>query len=88
MKEDQSDFSRGWMQNLQMHLLNLQKVINPTLAENKITAFLSSERARADRSEISAGTINNCGSNQIEAKNRVHKALDKVKSQTKMAEFG
>jgi hypothetical protein len=31
----------------------------PTLAENKIIAFLSSERARADRGEISAGTINN-----------------------------
>jgi integrase len=32
---------------------------NPTLTENKIIAFLSSERARADRGEISAGTINN-----------------------------
>lgn len=32
---------------------------NPTVAENKIIAFLSSERARADRGEISAGTINN-----------------------------
>jgi integrase len=32
---------------------------NPALAENKIIAFLSSERARADRGEISAGTINN-----------------------------
>jgi hypothetical protein len=29
------------------------------LAENKIIAFLSSERARADHGEISAGTINN-----------------------------
>jgi hypothetical protein len=76
------------MQSLQMHLLNLQKVINPTLPENKIIAFLSSEQARADRGEISADTINNCGSNQIEAKNRVHEALNKVKSQTKMAEFG
>jgi hypothetical protein len=32
---------------------------NPALAENKIIAFLSSERARADRGEISAGTVNN-----------------------------
>jgi hypothetical protein len=32
---------------------------NPVLAENKIIAFLSSERANADRGEISAGTINN-----------------------------
>ena len=32
---------------------------NPALAENKIIAFLSSERARANRGEISAGTINN-----------------------------
>jgi hypothetical protein len=32
---------------------------NPALAENKIIAFLSSQRARADRGEISAGTINN-----------------------------
>jgi hypothetical protein len=32
---------------------------NPALAQNKIIAFLSSERARADRGEISAGTINN-----------------------------
>jgi hypothetical protein len=32
---------------------------NPVLSENKIIAFLSSERARADRGEISAGTINN-----------------------------
>jgi hypothetical protein len=32
---------------------------NPALAENKIIGFLSSERARADRGEISAGTINN-----------------------------
>src|SRR5688500_1546949 len=32
---------------------------NPALAENKIIAFLSSERARVDRGEISAGTINN-----------------------------
>lgn len=32
---------------------------NPALAENKIIAFLSSERARADRGKISAGTINN-----------------------------
>jgi hypothetical protein len=32
---------------------------NSVLAENKIIAFLSSERARADRGEISAGTINN-----------------------------
>jgi hypothetical protein len=32
---------------------------NPLLAENKIIAFLSSERARADCNEISAGTINN-----------------------------
>ena len=32
---------------------------NPALAENKIIAFLSSERARADCGEISAGTINN-----------------------------
>jgi hypothetical protein len=33
---------------------------NPALTENKIIAFLSSERSRADRGEISAGTINNC----------------------------
>jgi stage V sporulation protein SpoVS len=32
---------------------------NPVLTENKIIAFISSERARADRGEISAGTINN-----------------------------
>jgi hypothetical protein len=32
---------------------------NPALTENKVIAFLSSERARADRGEISAGTINN-----------------------------
>jgi hypothetical protein len=32
---------------------------NPTVAENTITAFLSSERARADQGEISAGNINN-----------------------------
>jgi integrase len=32
---------------------------NPAVAENKIIAFLSSERARADCGEISAGTINN-----------------------------
>src|SRR5919197_319890 len=32
---------------------------NPALAEKKIIAFLSSERSRADRGEISAGTINN-----------------------------
>jgi integrase len=32
---------------------------NPTLTENKIIAFLSSERARADYGEISEGTINN-----------------------------
>lgn len=32
---------------------------NPALAERKILAFLSSERTRADRGEISAGTINN-----------------------------
>ncbi|HEU0144384.1 MAG TPA: hypothetical protein VFQ47_06345 [Nitrososphaera sp.] len=32
---------------------------NPVLAEKKVIAFLSSERARADRGEISAGTINN-----------------------------
>jgi hypothetical protein len=32
---------------------------NPALTENKIIAFLSSERARANRGEISAGTINN-----------------------------
>jgi integrase len=32
---------------------------NPVLAENKIIAFLSSERSRAERGEISAGTINN-----------------------------
>jgi hypothetical protein len=32
---------------------------SPILAENKIIRFLSSERARADRGEISAGTINN-----------------------------
>jgi hypothetical protein len=32
---------------------------NPTLAENRIIAFLSSERARADQGEISAGNINN-----------------------------
>jgi hypothetical protein len=32
---------------------------NPAFAENKIIAFLSSERARADHGEISAGTINN-----------------------------
>jgi hypothetical protein len=32
---------------------------NSVLAENKIIAFLSSERARADRGEISPGTINN-----------------------------
>jgi len=46
------------MQNPQMQLLNLQEKI-PSLVENKIIAFLSSEQARADRSEISAGTINN-----------------------------
>jgi integrase len=33
--------------------------MNPALAENRIIAFLSSERARADCGEISAGTINN-----------------------------
>jgi hypothetical protein len=33
--------------------------MNPALAENKIIAFLSSERARADCGEISACTINN-----------------------------
>ena len=32
---------------------------NPVHTENKIIAFLSSERARADHGEISAGTINN-----------------------------
>ena len=32
---------------------------NSAITENKIIAFLSSERARADRGEISAGTINN-----------------------------
>jgi hypothetical protein len=32
---------------------------DPALAEKKIIAFLSSERTRADRGEISAGTINN-----------------------------
>src|SRR5215212_253748 len=32
---------------------------NSIVVENKIIAFLSSERARADRGEISAGTINN-----------------------------
>jgi hypothetical protein len=32
---------------------------NPALAENRIIAFLSSERTRADCGEISAGTINN-----------------------------
>ena len=32
---------------------------NSMVVENKIIAFLSSERARADRGEISAGTINN-----------------------------
>jgi hypothetical protein len=32
---------------------------DPALAEKKIIAFLSSERSRADRGEISAGTINN-----------------------------
>lgn len=32
---------------------------NPTLAENRIIALLSSERARVDHGEISAGTINN-----------------------------
>lgn len=32
---------------------------NPALAEKKIISFLSSERTRADRGEISAGTINN-----------------------------
>jgi hypothetical protein len=32
---------------------------NPAVAENKIIAFLSSERTRADCDEISAGTINN-----------------------------
>jgi hypothetical protein len=32
---------------------------NPALAERKIIAFLSFERTRADRGEISAGTINN-----------------------------
>ena len=32
---------------------------NPALAENKIIAFLSSERAKADCGEIPAGTIHN-----------------------------
>ena len=32
---------------------------NSALTENKIIPFLSSEWARADRGEISAGTINN-----------------------------
>jgi hypothetical protein len=32
---------------------------NPTIAENKIIAFLSSQRSRADHGEIGAGTINN-----------------------------
>lgn len=32
--------------------------ISPMQAENKIINFLSSERARADSGEISAGTIN------------------------------
>lgn len=32
---------------------------NPALVENKIIAFLSSERARADNGEISASTISN-----------------------------
>jgi len=31
---------------------------NPAAAENRIIAFLSSERARASSGEISAGTIN------------------------------
>src|SRR5688572_15211384 len=31
---------------------------NPTLAEKKIIAFLSSERTRADRGEISTDSIN------------------------------
>lgn len=32
---------------------------NPVLVENKIIAFLLSERTRADSGEISAGTISN-----------------------------
>ena len=32
---------------------------NPAVAENKIIDFLSSERGRDDRGEISADTINN-----------------------------
>jgi hypothetical protein len=32
---------------------------NPVVAENKIIDFLSSERGRDDRGEISADTINN-----------------------------
>src|SRR5687768_10568989 len=32
---------------------------NPSFTENKIISSLSSERTRADRSHISAGTINN-----------------------------
>jgi hypothetical protein len=35
---------------------------NPTLAENKIIAFLSSERARADRGEIIVFLLNELGS--------------------------
>ena len=32
---------------------------NPTIAENNIIAFPSSERSRADHCEIAASTINN-----------------------------
>jgi hypothetical protein len=35
---------------------------NPTLVENKIIAFLSSERARADRGEIIVFLLNELGS--------------------------
>ena len=35
---------------------------NPTLVENKIIAFLSSERARADRDEIIVFLLNELGS--------------------------
>jgi hypothetical protein len=45
------------MQEPPMILLHLQKAIaksNPAAAENRIIAFLSSERARANSGEISA----------------------------------
>jgi hypothetical protein len=46
------------MQSLQMYLLTFRKTIY-ILPEKKIIAFLSSERTRTDRSEISHGTVNN-----------------------------